>query len=48
MATSNNFSTSNGYIIYYIDTWINSQDIGNNTSNIQVRVWAKRTNTGYS
>jgi hypothetical protein len=47
MATSRNFSTSNTYVVYYIEAIQNSQNIGSNTSNVTVRVWAKRTNTGY-
>ena len=48
MAVSRNFSTSNQYIVYWIEAIINSQSIANNTSNVTVRVWIKRTNTGYT
>lgn len=46
MANSQNMSTSNGYIIYWIESYINSQS--GNSSNIQVKVWCKRTNEGYT
>lgn len=48
MAVSKNFSTSNKYIVYWIEMIQNSQSIANNTSNVTVRVWVKRTNTGYT
>lgn len=47
MATSGNFSTTNQYIVYWIEVIQNSQNIGNNTSNVTVKIWIKRTNTGY-
>lgn len=47
MATSGNFSTSNQYIVYWIEWIENSYSIPNNTSNVTVKVWFKRTNTGY-
>lgn len=47
MATSGNFSTSNKYIVYWFEVIQNSQNINNNTSNVTVKVWIKRTNTGY-
>lgn len=46
MANSQNMTTSNGYIIYWIESYINSQS--GNSSNIQVKVWCKRTNEGYT
>ncbi|MDR1564869.1 MAG: DUF859 domain-containing protein [Oscillospiraceae bacterium] len=48
MAVSNNFTTNNSYIIYYIECITNSQNIANNTSNVTAKVWCKRTNTGYT
>lgn len=48
MATSPNFSTTNQYIKYRIENTINSQNISNNTSNVTVRVFCWRTNTGYT
>lgn len=47
MATSSNFSTSNQYIKYRIVVTENSTSISNNTSTINVKVQAWRTNTGY-
>lgn len=46
MAYSQNMTTSNGYIVYWIESYINSQS--GNSSNITVRVWCKRTNEGYT
>lgn len=48
MATSGNYSTTNQYIVYWIEVIQNSQNIANNTSNVTVKVWIKRTNTGYT
>lgn len=48
MATSSNFSTNNQYIKYRIETTINSQNLANNTSNVTVKVFFWRTNTGYT
>jgi hypothetical protein len=48
MARSGDFSTSNPYIVFWIEAIQNSPNIGNNTSNVTVRVWVKRTNTGYT
>lgn len=45
---SSQFSTSNQYIVYWIEMIENSTDTASNLSNITVRVWAKRTNTGYT
>lgn len=47
MATSNNFSTTNKYIVYRIIVTENSTNIANNTSNVTVKVQCWRTNTGY-
>lgn len=47
MATSSLMSTSNQYVKYYIECIQNSQSIANNTSSVTVKVWAKRTNSGY-
>ncbi|WP_304427733.1 DUF859 family phage minor structural protein [Romboutsia ilealis] len=46
-AVSSNFPTSNKYIVYWIECIQNSQNIANNISNVTVKVWIKRTNTGY-
>ena len=48
MATSSNFTTSNGYIVYNIEVIGNSINVNNNTSNITVKVSCWRTNTGYT
>lgn len=48
MATSGNYNTSNQYIVYWIEYWLNWQDINNNSSNVTVKVWVKRTNVGYT
>lgn len=47
MAISQNMTTDNKYIVYYVEVLQNSQNIANNTSNVTVKVWAKRTNTGF-
>lgn len=47
MATSPNMTTDNKYIVYNIDIVQNSQNIANNTSNVTVKVYVRRTNTGY-
>lgn len=47
MATSSNFTTTNQYIVFWVEVIENSQNIGNNTSNVTVKVWIKRTNSGY-
>lgn len=48
MATSPDYSTSNQYIKYDITVNEVSTSIPNNTSTVRVRVWAWRTNTGYT
>ena len=48
MATSSNFSTSNQYIKYRIVVTENSTSIPNNTSSVNVKVQAWRTNQGYT
>ena len=48
MAVSGNFTTTNQYIVFWVEVIQNSQNIANNTSNVTVRVWIKRTNTGYT
>lgn len=48
MASSSNFTTTNQYIVFWIEVIQNSQNISNNTSNVTVKVWIKRTNTGYT
>lgn len=47
MATSSNFSTSNQYIKYRIVVTENSTSVPDNTSSVNVKVQAWRTNTGY-
>ncbi|WAA10338.1 DUF859 family phage minor structural protein [Fervidibacillus albus] len=47
MATSGYFDTSNPRIVYWIEAFINSQSTSGNYSNVTVRVWFKRTNSGY-
>ena len=47
MAASNWFSTTNSYIKYRIELNVNSQDQANNFSNVTVKVFIYRTNTGY-
>jgi hypothetical protein len=47
MAISSTFSTSNQYIKYRIECTTNWQDIANNISNVTVKVFFWRTNTGY-
>ena len=48
MATSSDFTTSNKYIVYDIVVTENSTSIPNNTSSVNVKVRAWRTNTGYT
>jgi hypothetical protein len=48
MAVSNTFNTNNQYIKYRIETTVNSQDYASNTSNVTVKVFVWRTNTGYT
>lgn len=48
MATSPNFDTTNQYIKYRIENTINSQNATNNASNVTIRVFCWRTNTGYT
>lgn len=48
MATSSDFTTSNKYIVYDIVVTENSTSIPNNTSSINVKVRAWRTNQGYT
>ena len=47
MAVSSTFNTTNQYIKYRIECTTNWQDIANNISNVTVKVFAWRTNTGY-
>ena len=47
-AVSGKFATDNTYIVYWIEVIQNSQNIANNTTNVTVKVWCKRTNTGYT
>lgn len=47
-ASSGNMTTSNQYIVYWIECIQNSQSVSNNTSNVTVKVHIKRTNTGYT
>lgn len=48
MATSSNFSTDNGFIKYRIVVTENSYDRDTNTSEVNVKVQAWRTNSGYT
>lgn len=48
MATSSQFATSNTYIKYWFEVIQTSQSISGNYSTVTVKVWAKRTNTGYT
>lgn len=48
MAYSSIFPTDNSNIKYQIELIQNSQNIANNTSNITVKVYIYRTNTGYT
>lgn len=48
MAASGYFNTSNQYVKFWIEIITNSQNVSANTSNVTVKVWAKRTNTGYT
>lgn len=48
MATSTHWGTTNQYIEYWVEVIQNSQDITDNTSNVTVKVWIERTNTGYT
>jgi Siphovirus protein of unknown function (DUF859) len=48
MARSSDFGTTNANIVYWIEAIVNSQNTSNNTSNVTVRVWCKRTNSGYT
>lgn len=48
MASSGYFNTSNQYVKYWLEVIQNWQDINNNISNVTVKVWAVRTNTGYT
>ena len=47
MANSATMSTSNGYVKYRIECVENSTSIENNTSNVTIKVYFWRTNTGY-
>lgn len=44
---SGDLSTSNTYIKMKIEVIVNSQSTANNTSNVTINVWARRTNSGY-
>ncbi len=48
MATSSNFSTDNSFIKYRIVVTENSYDRDTNTSEVNIKVQAWRTNTGYT
>lgn len=48
MATSGNFSTTNKYIVYWMEANVQSQSIEGNSSSVNVKVWVKRTNSGYT
>lgn len=48
MANSSWFPTTNEYIKYRIEVTTNNQDQANNYSNVTVKVWCYRTNTGFT
>ena len=48
MAKSSEFSTSNQYIVYWLEVTENSKNIDKNTSNVTVKVGIRRTNSGYT
>ena len=48
MATSAQFSTSNQYIVYWLEVTTSSQSVANNTSTVNVKCYFKRTNYGYT
>lgn len=48
MAYSGDFGTSNQYIKFNLEIIENWQDKANNVSNVTVKLWARRTNTGYT
>ena len=48
MANSSTFNTTNQYIKYRIECTTNSQNVANNTSNVTVKVFVWRSNTGYT
>ena len=48
MAISSTFSTTNQYIKYRIECTTNSRNIEKNTSNVTVKVFVWRSNTGYT
>ena len=46
--TSGDLATSNQYIKMRLQVVVNSQSVENNTSSLTVRLYARRTNTGYT
>lgn len=46
--SSSQFPTSNDHIVYWIEAIENSTSTSGNYSSMTVRVWVKRTNTGYT
>lgn len=48
MSQSRNFATDNANIVYYWTLVENSSSIANNTSNVTMTMWIKRTNSGYT
>jgi hypothetical protein len=48
MARSSDFPTSNDNIVFWIEAIQNSQNVTNNTSSVTVRLWIRRTNSGYT
>lgn len=48
MAASGYMSTSNQYVVYWIDVSYGNYDAANNRTPVTVGVYAKRTNTGYT
>lgn len=48
MASSGFMSTNNAYVKYWIEVSPSSPDIVNNRTWVEVKVWAKRTNSGFT
>lgn len=47
-SSSSYLSTSNQYVVYWLEVIETGQNIANNYTTIAFRVWAKRTNSGYT
>lgn len=48
MAWSSDFGTSNSYVVFQLEVVPGSSDTANNRTPVTVRLWARRTNTGYT